>query len=214
MLARAQCFAAELHVSKHFLRWLDIRLSPPYIGSMATVERLITADELFETQDLGRSELILGERFMMAPAGSEHGGIIDNVEFHLSAFVRSHKLGKVLGAETGFVIHRNPDTVRAPDVAFIRAERLSAKLPKGFHEGPPDLAVEVLSPEDRPGYVQTKIRDWLDSGCLAVWIVDPADQTVTVHEGTKEPLVFHKDQSLNGCEVLPGFSLPISEIFE
>ena len=151
---------------------------------------------------------------MMAPAGSEHGGIIENVAFHLSGFVRSHKLGKIFGAETGFFIHRNPDTVRAPDVAFVRAERLSAKLPKGFFEGAPDLAVEVLSPEDRPGYVQAKIRDWFDAGCLAVWIVDPGDETVTIYEGTRDAVVLHRDETQTDARVLPGFSVAVSEIFE
>jgi Uma2 family endonuclease len=181
---------------------------------MATVELLITADELFEMQHLGRCELIRGELFMMAPAGSEHGGIIGNLTILLGTFVRSRKLGRIFGAETGFIIHRNPDTVRAPDVAFIRAERLSAKLPRGFFDGPPDLAVEVLSPEDRPGNVKAKIRDWLDAGCLAVWIVDPSDETVTIHESQQDAVVLKRGDTLTDSRVLPGFSMAVSEIFE
>jgi Uma2 family endonuclease len=181
---------------------------------MAAVAHLITAEELFRTPNLGRCELILGELFMMAPAGSEHGGIIGNLTILLGTFIKKHKLGKIFGAETGFFIHRNPDTVRAPDVAFVRAERISAKLPKGFFEGVPDLAVEVLSPDDRPGYVQAKIRDWLDAGCLAVWIVDPTDETVTIYESWQDAVVLHRDGTLFDARVLPGFSVAVSEIFE
>ncbi|MCC6123790.1 MAG: Uma2 family endonuclease [Pirellulales bacterium] len=181
---------------------------------MATVEHLITAEEIFQLPNLGRCELIRGELFRMAPAGSEHGGIIRNLTVFLGTFVKKRKLGKIFGAETGFYIHRNPDTVRAPDVAFVRSERLSEKLPKGFFEGAPDLAVEVLSPDDRPGYVQAEIRDWLDAGCLAVWIVDPDHETVTIYEKARDVVVFHRNDNLTGKRVLPGFSVPASEIFE
>lgn len=148
------------------------------------------------------------------PAGSEHGGIIGNLTILLGTFVKKRKSGRIFGAETGFFIHRNPDTVRAPDVAFVRIERLSAKLPRGFFEGPPDLAVEVLSPDDRPGYVRAKVRDWLDAGCLAVWIVDPADETVTIHETGRDAVVLHKEDTLIDSRVLPGFSVAVNEIFE
>jgi Uma2 family endonuclease len=181
---------------------------------MATVQHLITAEDLFQMPNLGRCELIDGEINYMVPAGSEHGGIIADLTILLGSFVKARKLGRIMGAETGFLIRRNPDTVRAPDIAFIRSERLPAKLPRGFFNGPPDLAVEVLSPGDRAGEVQSKIRDWLEAGCLAVWVVDPENETVTVYKNTRDITVFNSTDILADEHVLPGFIITISEIFE
>ena len=117
---------------------------------------------------------------MMSPAGSEHGWIVTNVTVPLAVFVKQRSLGRVFGAETGFRIGHDPDTVRA-DVAFVTAMRVGVELPPGFFPGPPDLAVEVLSPDDRAGEVLAKVQDWLDAGCRAVWVVDPRTRTVTVY---------------------------------
>jgi Uma2 family endonuclease len=181
---------------------------------MATVQHLITAEELFQMPNLGRCELIDGEIITMVPAGSEHGGIIGDLTILLGNFVKSHKLGRIMGAETGFIIRRDPDTVRAPDIAFIRSERLPAKLPRGFFNGPPDLAVEVLSPGDRAGEVQAKIRDWLAAGCRAVWIVDPENETMTVYKNTRDITVLTSADILSDEQILPGFSAMVSDVFE
>ncbi|HEY4759453.1 MAG TPA: Uma2 family endonuclease, partial [Thermoguttaceae bacterium] len=109
---------------------------------MATIH-LVSAEELFQTPNLGRCELVRGELIMMSPAGSQHGWIIGKLTVLLGKFVLAEKLGGIMGAETGFIIRRDPDTVRAPDVAFIRADRIPEKLPQGYFDGPPDLAVEV-----------------------------------------------------------------------
>ncbi len=174
---------------------------------------ITTADQLLEAQHIGRCELIRGEFFKLIPPGADHGRIAINLTRPLSNFVHDHKLGTVFAAETGFWLARDPDTVRAPDLAFVRADR--AVVPRrGYFAGPPDLAVEVLSPSDRPGYVREKTAEWLEAGTLAVWNVDPEDRTVTVHETGAEPVQLVMGDVLTGGTVLPGFSVPVTEIFD
>ena len=150
---------------------------------------------------------------MMSPAGSEHGMIALSIGGILWDFVKRHSLGVVLGAETGFKIARDPDTVRAPDVAFIRANRIGDRLPKGYFPGAPDLAVEVLSPDDRAGEVFEKVQNWLDAGCVAVWVVDPKTQSVTVYDAGCKATVLKSSDLLTGGDLLPGFSTPVAEFF-
>ncbi len=180
---------------------------------MTTTEPLITADYLLRNPDLGRCELVRGELIRMTPAGYEHGVIVVKITLALGNFVGRVGLGCVCGAETGFHIAQKPDTVRAPDVAFIAKERLPSPLPKGFFVGPPDLAVEVVSPEDRPGNVKAKVEDWLDAGCRVVWLVDPSRQTVQVHQRGSEAKVLRVSDTRSGEPLLPGFSLVVAEIF-
>ena len=109
---------------------------------MTTTPRILTAEDLWQMPGDERRELIKGELRTMAPAGFDHGAVIDNLQFLLSSHVRTNKLGLVLGAETGFVLARNPDTVRGADVSFVSNARLpSGKRPKTYFPGPPDLAV-------------------------------------------------------------------------
>jgi Uma2 family endonuclease len=181
---------------------------------MVTIERLISAEELFQMPNLGRCELVRGVINMMSPAGSEHGRIVWNVTLLLGNYIKSHKLGTMRGAETGFIIHHDPDTVLAPDASIILADRLPEKHPKGYYDGPPDLAVEVLSPNDRASEVQGKIRDWLNAGCRAVWIVDPETKSVTIYKSTHDIAVLNAADTLTDVQLLPGFSASVSEIFE
>ena len=126
----------------------------------------MTAAQLLQASDLGRCELVQGELAMMSPAGFEHGRIVNNVAWFLTSHVRQHDLGIVTGAETGFHIARNPDTVRAPDIAFLRSDRVPQEPVRGFFDGPPDLAVEVMSPDDRAAPSTRKLLP----GCVpAVW---------------------------------------------
>ena len=174
---------------------------------------ITTADQLLDAQHIGRCELLSGELFKLIPPGADHGRVTINLTRPLSNFVHDNRLGTVFAAETGFWLTRDPDTVRAPDISFVRAER--AVVPRrGYFAGAPDLAVEVLSPSDRPGYVRDKTAEWLESGTLAVWNVDPEKRTVTVHESGVEPLRLTKGDVLSGGSVLPGFSLPVTEIFD
>ena len=180
---------------------------------MSTMLHITTAEELLHAPELGRCELVRGDLVMMSPAGFEHGRIVMRVSNPIADYVRDHALGVVTGAETGFHIARNPDTVRAPDVGFVRMERLPETTVSGFFDGPPDLAVEVLSPDDRPRAVAAKVEDWLTAGCLAVWVVDPAKRVVTVHRRGAAPQVFGTSDELDGEDVLPGFRVAVAEIF-
>jgi Uma2 family endonuclease len=181
---------------------------------MATAENIITAEQLLAAGDIGRCELVRGKLIMMSPAGAEHGWVMTNLAVPLAIFVKQRSLGRVFGAETGFRIGRDPDTVRAPDVAFVTAERIGAGLAPGFFPGPPDLAVEVLSPEDRAGEVLAKVQDWLDAGCRAVWVADPRTRTVTVYRSRSDIVVLGESETLSDGDLLPDFQLPVSEVFE
>jgi Uma2 family endonuclease len=152
---------------------------------------------------------------MMAPAGFDHGATIINIAVLLAAHVKKHKLGVVLGAETGFILARDPDTVRGADVAFVRAARLEGKpRPKSFWVGAPDLAVEVLSPDDRPGEVKQKVNDYLAAGALLVWVVDPKRKSVTVHRPNQGSEVLRASETLHGEHVVPGFKCKVADVFE
>lgn len=182
---------------------------------MSTVT-LITAEQLFATPDDGqRRELTDGELVMMAPASGGHGEIASALGSWLYMHVRSHGLGKVYAAETGFILSRNPDTVLAPDVAFVSRERLPAGgLPyRGFVPFAPDLAAEVLSPDDRQVDVEEKIQRWLDAGTKAVWIINPQRRTVTVHRSSRDPRMLREADVLLGEDVVPGFELKVAELF-
>ena len=174
----------------------------------------MTADEYLAMGDIGPSELIRGELVLRSPAGFHHGCIASNIVWVLGDFAKSMKVGKVSTAGAGFLIARNPDTVRAPDVAFVRTERIPPGGQKKFFEGPPDLAVEVLSPDDRSSEVNAKIHDWLQAGCVQVWVVDPQTKSVMVYRSTREASIFTQEETLAAPDLLPGFSLPVAEIFE
>lgn len=173
---------------------------------------ITTAEQLLKAGDIGRCELVRGELRMMIPPAYEHGRITFRMGYRLGQYVEPRKLGTILAAETGFLLSREPDTVRAPDVAFVRAEREPGPI-RGYFPGAPDLAVEVLSPEDRPGQVREKVLEWLAAGALAVWVVDPRERTVAVHAPNREPRVLGESEHLRGGEVLPGFELAVREIF-
>jgi len=173
---------------------------------------ITTAEELLRAGDIGRCELVRGELRMMIPPGAKHGWVAINLTGPILNHVKANSLGAVYAAETGFQISRDPDTVRAPDLAFVRADR-PGPPDRGYYPGAPDLAVEVLSPDDRPGYVRDKVAEWLEAGVRAVWVVDPRARTVVVHESNVEPRVLGDGDTLPGGDVLPGFALAVAEIF-
>jgi len=171
-----------------------------------------TADELFQNPPNHRWELVRGELRIMSPAGAKHGWVLVNIAGFLHDFVKRNKLGYVFGAETGFCIERDPDTVRAPDVAFVKTERVEGDLPDEFFPGAPDLAVEVLSLDDSASAVQEKSKNWLRCGCHEVWLVDPRRKTAsryTLENGS----VFTRSGDELTADVLPGFTLMVAEIF-
>lgn len=185
-----------------------------YNWDMSTIEQTVaTADQLLQTPGLGRCELIHGELVEMSPAGFEHGRLAAEIAGILRDFVKPRSLGTITGAETGFYLERNPDTVRAPDVGFIRSDRLPAKKLSGFFEGPPDLAVEILSPSDRASEIVAKVRDWLRAGCRVVWVVDPETETIAVHESKDRIFELGLSDTLSGGNVLPGLDILVRDVF-
>ncbi|MFN2597018.1 MAG: Uma2 family endonuclease, partial [Pyrinomonadaceae bacterium] len=150
---------------------------------MSTTTRLMTADELL-TLPRGRFryELIQGELITMSPSGGEHGAVTVNLTVLLGQHIKANKLGVGFGAECGYKLESNPDTVRAPDFSFIVKERIAVRgIPKSYWEGAPDLAVEVLSPDDSPSKVAKKTADWFAGGAKEVWNVNLKRRTVAVH---------------------------------
>jgi Uma2 family endonuclease len=174
----------------------------------------VTAAQLLTLHANDRCELIAGDVRMMSPAGWKPGYVVQRLTLLIAGHVEKLGLGMVFGAETGFLITRDPDTVRAPDVAFIAHENLPAKEPtEAFWPGAPDLAVEVLSPDDRRREVLDKTQMWFDSGTKQVWIVDPDSRTVTVYQSMTDSTVFRMGDELDGSDVVAGFRCKVADVF-
>jgi Uma2 family endonuclease len=180
---------------------------------MSVLDQITTAEQLLAA-NLPRCELIGGELVMMSPAGFDHGRYASRIVAALENHVTPRGLGVVTTAEAGFQLARDPDTVRAPDVAFVRADRIPPGGVKGFFQGAPDIAVEVVSPSDRASEVAAKVRQWLKAGCSIVWVVDPETCTIAVHCSNKDTVVLSQSDTLVGGEVLPEFSMPAVHVFE
>ncbi|HJQ79620.1 MAG TPA: Uma2 family endonuclease [Lacipirellulaceae bacterium] len=177
---------------------------------------ITTADELLALPTgMGqRYELVAGELRVMSPSGWAHGKVVAKLHNRLGYFIEQHDLGIVFGAETGFRLASDPDTVRAPDFAFIRKENIPKVLPDaGFWPGAPDLAVEVLSPGDRTGEVDEKIDAWLAAGCRSVWIIDPKMETVTIYLSRTNVDLRAAGEVLEGDPVVPSFRCAVDELF-
>jgi Uma2 family endonuclease len=160
-----------------------------------------------------RHELVRGELRTMSPAGWWHGAVAAALIEHLRAHARAFDLGVVFGCETGFVLARKPDTVRAPDAAFVAWDRIPAAPAPGFFDGPPDLAAEVVSPGDAAARLDGKCADWLAAGVRVLWIVDPLARTVAVHSPPSPVRVLDVDGVLDGAELLPGLRLRVRDLF-
>jgi Uma2 family endonuclease len=180
---------------------------------MSTATRPMTAEELIKLPS-GEFcyELVKGELLTMSPAGEEHGAVIMNLAAPLSMYVKANKLGVVYGAETGFKLESDPDTVLAPDIAFIRRAKVGERS-KAYRMGAPDLAVEVISPGESKNKIEKKTEQWFQGGALAVWIVNPQTLTVTICRPHAAPVVLNDQDELTGDDLVAGFSIPVSEIF-
>jgi len=181
----------------------------------SALSKLTTADELLVMPDDGyRYELIEGELIRMSPAGAQHGMVAVRITAPLAMHVKANELGEVYAAETGFKLQSDPDTVRAPDVAFVSQNRVDeAGLVKGYWIGAPDFAVEVLSPDDSMQMTDEKAKHWLSAGAKLVWVVNPKRRSVTVYRSLIEIFEVAEDGILDGGDVIPGFQLAVTDIF-
>lgn len=182
------------------------------IDSMGTTVSM-TAEELLHLNlPNKRTELVRGRLIVREPAGFRHGAVANRLSLAISSHVQINQSGLVLAAETGFKLASDPDTVRAADVAFVSRERLPDPLPTSFAAMAPDLVVEVLSPDDRPGEVLAKVVDWLSAGCRLVWVVDPGRRNARVYRADGSESLLAHDGVLEGEDVLPGFAQPLATI--
>lgn len=150
----------------------------------------------------------------MTPAGHTHGRVAMRAAWPLAQHVEERGLGVVYAAETGFILARDPDTVRAPDVAFIRRERVEeVGETGGYWPGAPDLAVEVVSPGDTYAEVESKVAEWLGAGVRVVIVVDPSNRVVKVHRSLTDVTVLTEDDEVDGADVIPGWRLPVRRLF-
>lgn len=173
----------------------------------------ITGEELFAMGDIGLCELVEGEIIKMSPTGNRHGNIESNIDYALKLFVRQHKLGHVRVGEVGIYIRRNPDTVRGADVAFLSNERYAKLQSTSFLDVAPDLVVEIMSPDDRWNEVMQKLEEYLGIGVRLVWIVDPETESVFAYRSMTDVRRFEKNEILTADDVLPGFAVPVEELF-
>jgi Uma2 family endonuclease len=174
-----------------------------------------TAEELLRMPDDGfRYELVRGELRKMPPAGSEHGYLALEIAAELRNHVRENGLGRTYTAETGFRLASDPDTVRAPDAAFVSRARLDeVGEVRGYWPGAPDLAVEVVSPHDTHAEVMEKALAWLEAGSRMVLVMDAERRTVTVFRSRDEVRILTEGDTIDGADVVPGWKLPLAELF-
>jgi Uma2 family endonuclease len=182
---------------------------------MSTTSQITTAEQLWKMpRGSERYELVRGELRMMTPAGFDHCTIGSRFHIRLGVFVEARSLGIVVGADAGFVLSRDPDTVRAPDAAFVRADRIPDPRPIKFWEGAPDLAVEVLSPSDTAEEIESKMKEYFDAGSTEVIVISPKLRTVNVRRPDGTAVTFGPGDTLTGLESVPGFECAVDAVFE
>lgn len=189
---------------------------------VTTPAALMTAEELL-TYELPnkRIELVRGRLIVRDLPGMRHGEHAARMVVALSNYLcrdressgAAQTRGRVFTCDSGFVLARNPDTVRGPDVSYVSRERMRGPVPKGYGEFGPDIVIEIRSPSDRPGVVLGKIGDYLDAGARLVWVVDPIRQSVTVYGDDGSQAQLGIDDVLDGGEVLSGFTYTLRELF-
>lgn len=177
---------------------------------------LLTAEDLLRLCSEGvRGELIRGVLRKTMPSGQRHGKLVAKLLIILGMFVEPRRLGTLVASDSGVLLERNPDTVREPDIAFTSVARLPADaVLDGYAEVIPDLVVEIVSPGDRPRDIADKAAMWLTHGVRLVWVVQPAHRAIEVHRPNTPSETLTEDATLSGNDVLPGFSCPISAIFD
>ena len=173
----------------------------------------VTAAELLRlhTPDK-RVELVHGVLVVREPAGYLHGEVTARLTKQLMDHVDAHALGRILAAETGFRLRSDPDTVRAPDIAFLSRARVPDPRPPDYLALAPDLVIEVLSPSDRPGATLAKVADWLSAGTQLVWVMDPERRLARVYRADGTEQIVTAEQTLDGEDVVPGFVFLLSTL--
>jgi len=182
---------------------------------MAKIAELLTVEEFqrLPEEDAYRVELVRGRAVREPRPGARHGWLAGKIFHALHAHAREHALGLAV-IETGFLLSVDPPTIRGPDVAFIAAASMPPEgIPVGFWTLSPDLAVEVLSPSNSAIEIQAKILDYLAAGTRLVWVVDPHNETVSVHGARNESNLLTRKDDLTGGEVLPDFRMGIADLF-
>lgn len=174
-------------------------------------KQLITADDLMKIE--GHCELVEGELVEMSPAGGVHGFIVHKIGWIIGEFIEDEGLGTAFGAEIGFKLKNDPDTVRAADFSYVSKDRLKS-LPKGYPELAPDLVAEVVSPEDRASELQRKVAQYLEAGSKAVLVFYPDTKTIMVHRSPSDVRAFGENDELTIEDVLPGFKCGVGKFFE
>jgi Uma2 family endonuclease len=182
---------------------------------MAIEPKLLTAVDLARWPSDGRRhELVDGVLRTMPPADFEHGDVTSVFDASLGDYVRRNGLGRVVVGDVGFLLKTEPDTVRAPDLAFVRRERLlAAGRVRGYWRGAPDLVVEVISPNDLYADVDEKVADWLTYGTRLVWLVNPRRGTIAAYRPGEPVRVLAENDVLDGADVVPGWTLAVRELF-
>jgi Uma2 family endonuclease len=176
-------------------------------------ERLITGEELFLSPDLGPCELVDGRIVPLSPTGRAHGRSGARLATRLSFYVEGNERGEVLTGEVGIYIRRDPDTVRAADVAFISHERLAHCKEEGYLDVAPEIVVEILSPNDRKGNLAEKLQDYFSAGVDRVWVLDSKQRRILVYHSLADVQQFQVGDVLTDEELLPDFRLPVAELF-
>lgn len=180
------------------------------MSSLEVTAHSLTAEEFFRMPESRTHELIDGELIAMVPVGVGHGDNAAEIVTQLRPFVKRHRLGMV-GVEIGFILRRDPDVVRAPDIAFIEASRLP--LPKqGFVDGPPTIAIEIVSPGDTRGEVEAKVGLYLECGTREVWIVDEEENCIQIRTPQGIARTFARHEFLES-PLLPGFRMALEDVF-
>ena len=191
----------------------SVPISPPAPGPAVEAPRLVTGEQLAQLGNMGRTDLVKGVIIHMSPTGYSHGRIEGNLGAILRAFVSQHKLGEVLVGEVGIYTARHPDTVRGADIAYISNERMAQVQSSSYLDVAPELVVEILSPDDRWGELMDKLSEYLAVGVQVVWVADPKTQSVYVYHSLNKVQHFSVEDALPGGEVLPGFGVPVAELF-
>ena len=181
---------------------------PSYVLGM--FPQLMTADDLLHVPDK-HAELVRGVLVVREPPGLPHGRVAVNLCRRLGDHADAQRLGR-LYVESGFKLASNPDTVRGPDIAFINHSRIPDPEPRGYPDLAPDLAVEVLSPDDRPGEVLGKVADYLSAGTKLVWVIDPDRRLARVYRADGSEDIVRAEQVLDGEAVVPGFGCLLGSI--